>query len=70
MYHRNAWSVSSPDDERILQPILPGFYPAPFICRAGDDYDLVTSTFIRLIQRGNDREKLLAEQPLTASPVY
>ena len=26
-------------------PILPGFYPDPSICRAGDDYYLVTSTF-------------------------
>jgi xylan 1,4-beta-xylosidase len=26
-------------------PILPGFYPDPSICRVGDDYFLVTSTF-------------------------
>ena len=26
-------------------PILPGFYPDPSICRAGEDYYLVTSTF-------------------------
>lgn len=26
-------------------PILPGFYPDPSICRAGDDYYLVTSSF-------------------------
>ncbi len=26
-------------------PILPGFYPDPSLCRAGDDYYLVTSTF-------------------------
>ncbi len=26
-------------------PILPGFYPDPSICRAGDDFYLVTSTF-------------------------
>ena len=26
-------------------PILPGFYPDPSICRAGDDYWLVTSSF-------------------------
>jgi alpha-N-arabinofuranosidase len=26
-------------------PILPGFYPDPSICRVGDDYYLVTSTF-------------------------
>lgn len=26
-------------------PILSGFYPDPSICRAGNDYYLVTSTF-------------------------
>src|SRR5687767_11548332 len=26
-------------------PILPGFYPDPSICRVGQDYYLVTSTF-------------------------
>lgn len=26
-------------------PIMPGFYPDPSICRVGDDYYLVTSTF-------------------------
>src|SRR5512147_842536 len=26
-------------------PILPGFYPDPSICRVGDDYYLVTSSF-------------------------
>lgn len=27
-------------------PILPGFYPDPSVCRAGEDYYLVTSTFV------------------------
>ena len=31
--------------ERVPNPILPGFYPDPSICRVGDDYYLVTSTF-------------------------
>ena len=26
-------------------PILPGFYPDPSICRAGQEYFLVTSSF-------------------------
>jgi len=26
-------------------PILPGFYPDPSLCRVGEDYYLVTSTF-------------------------
>ncbi|AKD05467.1 xylan 1,4-beta-xylosidase [Pontibacter korlensis] len=31
--------------EKIINPVLPGFYPDPSICRAGDDYYLITSTF-------------------------
>jgi alpha-N-arabinofuranosidase len=31
--------------ERINNPILAGFYPDPSICRVGEDYYLVTSTF-------------------------
>jgi xylan 1,4-beta-xylosidase len=31
--------------ETFRNPILPGCYPDPSICRAGDDYYLVTSTF-------------------------
>ncbi|MBH1941130.1 glycoside hydrolase family 43 protein [Mobilitalea sibirica] len=31
--------------ERAKNPILPGFYPDPSICRVEDDYYLVTSTF-------------------------
>ena len=27
-------------------PILPGFYPDPSICRADDDYYIVTSSFV------------------------
>lgn len=30
---------------RVPNPILPGFYPDPSICRVGEDYYLVTSTF-------------------------
>lgn len=30
---------------RVSNPILPGFYPDPSVCRVGDDYYLVTSTF-------------------------
>ena len=26
-------------------PVIPGFYPDPSICRIGDDYYLVTSSF-------------------------
>jgi xylan 1,4-beta-xylosidase len=32
-------------DATFDNPILPGFYPDPSICRVGDDYYLVTSTF-------------------------
>ena len=29
----------------LKNPILPGFYPDPSVCRRGEDYYLVTSTF-------------------------
>ena len=33
--------------QTVLQnPILPGFYPDPAICRVGTDYYMVTSTFV------------------------
>ncbi|CRZ35303.1 alpha-N-arabinofuranosidase [Herbinix hemicellulosilytica] len=32
-------------EKRVKNPILPGFYPDPSICRVGSDYYLVTSTF-------------------------
>ena len=32
-------------NKTFRNPILPGFYPDPSICRAGDDYYLVTSSF-------------------------
>lgn len=31
--------------KKYANPILPGFYPDPSICRVGEDYYLVTSTF-------------------------
>jgi xylan 1,4-beta-xylosidase len=30
---------------RLINPIVPGFHPDPSICRVGDDYYLVTSSF-------------------------
>ncbi len=30
---------------QFVNPILPGFYPDPSVCRVGEDYWLVTSTF-------------------------
>jgi xylan 1,4-beta-xylosidase len=30
---------------RIQNPVIPGFYPDPSICRVGEDYYLVTSSF-------------------------
>lgn len=35
----------SSEPRTFTNPILAGFYPDPSICRAGDDYYLVTSTF-------------------------
>ena len=40
--------TSQPADDKMLEcmnPILAGFYPDPSICRVGDDYYLVNSTF-------------------------
>ncbi len=30
---------------KVSNPILPGFYPDPSVCRVGEDYYMVTSTF-------------------------
>ena len=32
-------------DHLIQNPILPGFYPDPSICRVGEDFYLITSSF-------------------------
>ena len=32
--------------ETYHNPLLPGFYPDPSICRVGDDYYMVTSSFV------------------------
>lgn len=37
--------TSLPDASSFYNPILPGWYSDPSICRKGDDYFLVTSTF-------------------------
>ena len=37
--------VSYDPETEYLNPILPGFYPDPSICRAGDDYYIVNSSF-------------------------
>ena len=36
---------STPSKTTYIKPIIPGFYPDPSICRVGNDYYLVTSTF-------------------------
>ncbi|WP_033317008.1 glycoside hydrolase family 43 protein [Pontibacter roseus] len=38
-------SLATQAQEKFLNPILAGFYPDPSICRAGDDFYLVHSTF-------------------------
>jgi xylan 1,4-beta-xylosidase len=38
-------AAASESDGRYSNPILPGFYPDPSICRVGADYYLVTSSF-------------------------
>ncbi|GGS77251.1 hypothetical protein GCM10010222_18140 [Streptomyces tanashiensis] len=32
-------------DERPANPVIPGFHPDPSVCRVGDDYYLVCSSF-------------------------
>jgi len=34
-----------PSDSQFFNPIIPGFYPDPSICRVGSDYYLVNSSF-------------------------
>ncbi len=43
----NPWVVHPDPADRITykNPIIPGFYPDPSVCRVGPDYYLITSTF-------------------------
>jgi len=38
-------NVLAQDQQMFTNPILAGFYPDPSICRVGEDYYLVNSTF-------------------------
>ena len=38
-------SASEPKTHGYRNPVLPGFYPDPSVCRVGDDYYMVNSTF-------------------------
>lgn len=38
-------AMSSAQQQGYTNPVVPGFYPDPSVCRVGDDYYLVTSTF-------------------------
>ena len=43
----NPWVVK-PDPDAVVtyrNPVIPGFYSDPSVCRVGDDYYLITSTF-------------------------
>jgi xylan 1,4-beta-xylosidase len=33
-------------NETLKNPLIPGFYPDPSICRVGDDFYMVTSSFV------------------------
>ena len=33
------------EKKQLINPILPGFYPDPSICRVGDDFYMITSSF-------------------------
>ncbi|MBL6447695.1 glycoside hydrolase family 43 protein [Fulvivirga sp. 29W222] len=43
----NPWVMSQDTTARVTyrNPIIPGFYSDPSVCRVGDDYYLITSTF-------------------------
>ena len=45
--HDNPFAVSPDPSEEVTyhNPVIPGFYSDPSVCRVGDDYYLVTSTF-------------------------
>ncbi len=45
--HNNPFAVKTAPNEKITfhNPVIPGFYSDPSVCRVGDDYYLVTSTF-------------------------
>ena len=38
-----VWNVSA--QKTFQNPVLPGFHPDPSLCRVGDDYYMVTSSF-------------------------
>jgi xylan 1,4-beta-xylosidase len=38
-------SIITPRADEYLNPIIAGFYPDPSICRVGDDFYLVNSSF-------------------------
>lgn len=40
-----AASVTTADAQGFSNPVLPGFHPDPSVCRVGDDYYLVNSSF-------------------------
>lgn len=40
-----AAACRSPEAQSFRNPVLPGFFPDPSICKVGDDYYLVNSTF-------------------------
>lgn len=45
--HENPFAVSADPNAVVTyrNPVIPGFYSDPSVCRVGDDYYLVTSTF-------------------------
>src|SRR5690606_25349595 len=43
----NPWNINPDPDAPVTfkNPVIPGFYSDPSVCRVGNDYYLVTSTF-------------------------
>lgn len=45
IYSRSKEMTNITSKKNLRNPILPGFYPDPSICRVGDDFYMITSSF-------------------------
>ena len=45
VFAQETSSAGEPKTHGYRNPVLPGFYPDPSVCRVGDDYYMVNSTF-------------------------
>ena len=45
LFAQESAAANVPETHGYRNPVLPGFYPDPSVCRVGDDYYMVNSTF-------------------------